>query len=161
MLSDVFHMPFRDRFVVRGKLDAKFYFHTGGREIYGGNNAEQVARAVSHLRYDVLTPGLPPLSGYNFLLGAVWGDKGERVVDILGFREISEWPGNPEIDTWVSREGVLRPTTKSVLCMEGGRIIFGAEGELFAASDSLRQFIDTPMPQHPLILGGETHDIRI
>lgn len=154
-------MPFKDRFIVRGQVAGKIYFHTGGRGLYGTHDSKQIEAADDYLR-TVMTSNTHLLGGYTFVLGALWGDEAgrDKVLDVFGFNVANEWPGNPEVDSWVARDGIFR-RENPVSCLEGGRLLFGVEGELQAGSNSLSDYLCMPMPKTRLILGGETRHITV
>ena len=42
---------------------------------------------------------------FDYLLGAIWGKKDEKIIDLFGFSDISEWPGNPDVTSFVIKNG--------------------------------------------------------
>lgn len=54
----------------------------------------------------------------RFLLAAVWGYDQTRVAELFGYG-FDRWPGdNPELFSWVYKNGVYRPTERNFACEE-------------------------------------------
>ena len=72
------------------------------------------------------------------------------MIDFSGISDISDekWPGNPDIDPWVVREGIYVSDTKekTKLCGDG-RIVFANE-EVYRRlrTKNLRDYAENPPP---------------
>ncbi|MFH1801900.1 MAG: hypothetical protein ABH864_00440 [archaeon] len=154
-------MPFRDRFVVTGKMNGRFYFHTAGRDVYGNDNGTQVNGAGDYLRF-VLDRNYGALKGQGVLLGALWADEdsGDRIVDVFGLKFGSEWPGNPEVGAWVAREEDLVKRENPISCAETIRVVGGEMGILMG-TDSLREYMLSDTLPITGLYEGRDHEIRV
>ena len=50
---------------------------------------------------------------FDYLLATIWGDKerGTKRIDLFGFNDISEWPGNPDVYHWsLANETIVSPS---------------------------------------------------
>jgi len=147
-------MSFTDRFVIKdGKPPAKFYIHTAGEEIFGPN------RLTGHQAYlkNIFEIWQEELEKYDFLIGALWGDieSNERVADIFGFSDITQWPGNPDVSSWVVREGILRQENP-ISCAETLKLI-GEELNIQRDSQDLTNYMYADGPVTQYTQNGPTH----
>jgi hypothetical protein len=46
----------------------------------------------------------------DFLFAAVWGDNKDKIAEMFSYWGINTWPGNPEEQPWVIKNGVYQPT---------------------------------------------------
>ena len=117
--------------------------------------------AMEHLREALRQTGEPRelfYKDWEFMVGAMWGDRGQRVMDVFGATEKEILSGNPEIEGWVVREGVAR-REKGISCLEGLGLAV-AEFRLRVNSDSLLAYLQADMPKLPFV-SGDTHVIRM
>ncbi len=88
------------------KVPVRAYVHEAGfNEAYKGD----IEEAQAYLK-DFMTDSLRWYSGkeimkFDYLLGAIWGKKDEKIIDLFGFSDISEWPGNPDVTSFVIKNG--------------------------------------------------------
>ena len=80
-----------------------------------------------------------------FAIAAAWGyresDRPVRVIDILTYEFDKPWDTcNPDLDTWVIRNGSPVPGNKKVTC-ETTVIIAGKEAELRRSSSNLGEYL--------------------
>ena len=86
---------------------------------------------------------------FPFIVGMAWGDNGDLMIDGIGFRGLPShssggWPGNPNIYSWIFKNGVLvsEPSqgVNEVTCGDGLLIAAGEERCRRKASD-LNDFV--------------------
>ena len=84
---------------------------------------------------------------YQFIMGILWGDveTKEEVADIFGFRGIPGWPGNPEVDSMVFRNGIHVPN--SAIGCGDGLVLLGAFEQTRRTTKSLSDFMSS-YPSH-------------
>lgn len=95
---------------------ARFFLRTPGACVYATQAEDRVNAAADYVR-QVLKAEQKAFEGYEFLLGAVWGDMDshEKVLDVFGFPAEGDWRsgdgswrrGNPVASVYVFRNGVL------------------------------------------------------
>jgi hypothetical protein len=91
----------------------------------------------------------------NYVLTLVWGNNGEPIVDLLKISGLDikdrpeNWPGNPDIEIHIYKNGVYQPKAKSI-CGDGG-IVLADEEFRRRRRKNLREFLENP----PLIRGLE------
>jgi len=49
----------------------------------------------------------PEIEQFDYLLAVMWGDKRTKVIDFFGYSDVQDWPGNPDVSSWVLRDGVF------------------------------------------------------
>lgn len=144
----------RANFLIRVPT-ARAYLHDAGIEVYGGETESAMISAAEYFR-GVLDDARERCDKYNFVLAALWADNGEKVADFFGLYDIhpEKWPGNPDVDTWVVRNGVWRrenPTT----CGDA-LIVLGEEERFRRESKNLEAYsrgwpIWESAPEHKLV----------
>lgn len=82
------------------------------------------------------------------MLGYAWGDRktNQKVIDLFGFNDINDWPGNPDVSAYVVRNGVL--IRDELICCGDALILLGREEEHRRKKESLEDYMSTM----PLIL---------
>ena len=136
------------------KPPVRAYVHKAGFvEVYDN----YLKNAENHLK-QVLKENKRELSGFQYMLATIWGDKGNKMIDMFGYNNIIGWPGNPSIYAWVMENGVFIPTgkipPKKELTCEDTSILLGKEAEHRRNRKSLKDFISNP----PLFINsGEGH----
>jgi len=133
------------------------YFHNAGLAgafpVKAGDYVELEAKG--HL---VETIDKLDVSKYLWILAAIWGKEGAKMIDFFGYHGIQRWPGNPCIDSFATANGVIAPreTTsldeKEVTC-EDGAIVLGVEGPYRRTTKSLAYY----MNHFPAIHGLSIH----
>jgi len=79
----------------------------------------------------------------DYILAALWGDKDSKVAELFGYGDINEWPGNPEVYSWVFKDGVYLPSQRKIACGEATRIL-GKEEDYRITTKSLKEFMEKP-----------------
>lgn len=121
----------------------KIYLHSSGADVYMGLFQTSAQGAIAHVTGAL--DQLPELQGmFHYVIAIAWGDNGDKMVDCFGFSGIRAWPGNPDVSTWVLKNGVYqqrtRITPKDTMC-EDSIILLGREAELRRRSHSLDSFL--------------------
>ena len=118
-------------YVHRSGLKESFYSPTDEKEEISLDE-----KALMHMSdiYDEGKNGGVDLSKFQFVLSLIWGNKGDKMVDLFGFSDLDsrlvpiKLPGNPDVDNYVFRNGVYTPERKTIVCGDG-LIVLGAEEE--------------------------------
>jgi hypothetical protein len=158
-------MPFKDMFLVEGpgRPPGRIYFHTGGIDVFGGDRGQQIKGAMDYIRRAYQQAGGSRelfYQNWEFMIGALWGNNGQRVMDAFGATEaeIASKSRNPEIEGWVVREGVAR-RERAISCLETFGLVT-AEFNLRMGSDNLLEYLRSERVQLPFV-SGETHYLRL
>ena len=132
------------------KPPVRAYVHKTGFDVYGNS----IPEAERHLK-QVLKENREELNGLQYMLAAMWGYEGNKMIDMFGYNGITKWPGNPNIYAWVMENGVFVPVDKMIpklaLTCEDTSILISKEAEHRRNRNSLADFISTP----PLFLSDE------
>ena len=86
---------------------------------------------------------------YHWVLAIAWGNKGRKMVDFLGYHSIGEnWPGNPDVDAFVTGNGQIVPTPgalniNQVTCGDS-IIILGDEEKYRRITSNLAEYAAIP-----------------
>lgn len=79
----------------------------------------------------------------SWFVGILWQDQGDKTVDFFQFSNYSGWPGNPEVSSYVVRNGLCVPGA-SISCTEG-LLLLGMEEQLRRGTKSLDEYVNTPL----------------
>lgn len=79
----------------------------------------------------------------EFVLAAVWGDRHTRIAELFGYCDISEWPGNPEVYSWVFEDGVYKPEKRNIACGQTMQVL-GREEDYRLTTASLPDYMAAP-----------------
>ena len=112
------------------KLLRGYFFRNRFGEAYGLTNPpdETIDRVNAGLHLDsvfdrhkhLLDPRI------EHFIGILWTNgkgTGGRMIDLFGFTQEKNWPGNPEVYNWVFRNGGYIPGSVAVTCSNGWRTI--------------------------------------
>ena len=129
------------------KPPARGYVHSTGIEVYDN----YVKAAEAHFK-QVLKEHRAEFLKFQYILAALWGNNGDRYMDMFGYSGITQWPGNPDMRAWVMQNGIFvqrneifsrAPST----C--GDTVLFlGIEEDHRRHRKSLEDYISTPPPVH-------------
>lgn len=147
-------IPIEQPFLARYKLHnknppVKGYLHMTGLFAFREQDGESLTtiydRAGRFLE-EQLEQGREHYKDSSFLIAALWGDEGERVIDLFGYHDFQRWPGNPGVQNWVIRDGVYR--REQDICCEDMIIILGQEATLRRETRSLDEYMRRDPPAH-------------
>jgi hypothetical protein len=140
-------------FITKGRV----YFHKSGfYDAFFDPNKEDASSALDNgldhvervLRRDHTQaqisrrPGL--FHDMDFFLAGVWGDNGDKMIDFFKYSGLNgEWPGNPEMTSFVFRNGVYQPEERGVTCGDG-LIILGTEERHRRTTSDLSEYLGSP-----------------
>src|SRR3989338_3842919 len=104
-------MSFINTFIDFEKIPTKAYLHSAGINNYGDTRGKQIITAMDYVK-DVKNSGgfsdIIEKENLEYTLAAIWADRDEKVIDFFGFGDaIDNWPGNPEVKSWVFRNGIF------------------------------------------------------
>ena len=86
-----------------------------------------------------------PHNPASWFVGIFWQDQQHngRTIDFFQFSNYSGWPGNPEVSSYVVRNGLCVPGA-SISCTEG-LLLLGMEEQLRRGTKSLDEYCKTPL----------------
>lgn len=121
-----------------------YVFHT----LNDSDSREEIGESYRYLHSVIETEQFNQLkdSGILFTNAIMWKDKEHPMIDFFGWnfenRESFDWRSNPEIYTWVTRNGVLVPGREfnDITCGKG-LIIMGEEEKHRLATSSLNEYL--------------------
>ena len=79
--------------------------------------------------------------GADFFLAAVWGSKKDKMIDLFKYTDTTKWPKNPDVSTFVFKNGVYQPDRKVITCGDT-LIMLGAEEQFRRTTKSLDKYIE-------------------
>ncbi len=79
----------------------------------------------------------------DFLIMALWGDNGKQIAEVFGYFGINPWPGNPEVNSWVFRDGIYHLYERQISCGDT-LIVLGREEEARRKSPNLEHYMKNP-----------------
>ena len=79
----------------------------------------------------------------DFLIAALWGDKGQKIAEVFGYAGIYPWPGNPEVNSWVFRDGIYHLYEREIACGDT-MIVLGEEEKARRKSPNLQFYMENP-----------------
>ena len=119
------------------------YLHGAGIEAFSKDPLPEIA-AKDHL-FDVLHSNSHLLEGVDFMIAALWGNEGKKIVDLFRYADVvSDWndnPGNPDfLEPLVFKNGFYIPSARVRTC-EDSIIVLGAEGKHRRKSRDMEQYM--------------------
>jgi hypothetical protein len=128
------------------------------------HNPDPIIRLTPIITYvkETLAAHRNIVSGYDFLFGAVWGDKQRKMLDIIGFCGLNpkDWPGNPDLPGKLFRNGTLVSALELERAEMGatcgdGVIVLAEEEKHRRRSDDLQDYVAKPaLPGEPWSIYG-------
>jgi len=113
-----------------GVPPVRAYLHNSGFEDAFGFGEEKfryaVASAKSHLA-ETLATGSGFVSDADYIFAMMYGVDGFKMIDLLPWKGLEGWPGNPVMGSFVFENGVYTPDT-DVTC-GNGIFVMGKEEE--------------------------------
>ncbi len=92
----------------------------------------------------------------DFLIMALWGDNGKQIAEVFGYFEIDPWPGNPEVNSWVFRDGIYQREERQISCGDT-LIVLGREEEARRKAPDLRSYMQNPPDVRDLMKSLDDH----
>ncbi len=146
-------MVFITRFTLADRTPpVRAYVHKAGlKEAYSTTLPQLFQEEKNRVRnylIEVLDKNQEEYSKYRYLLAALWGQinpsdqtKAAKVIDFSGFSGIDDekWPGNPDVFSWVVKDGVCIPTNQ-ITCGDT-LIALGVEEQLRRRTKNLADYI--------------------
>lgn len=133
-------MPFLKRFSIPHAVrPTRAYVHEAGfTDAYDSrfNRPETYIGKIFEKHATVFEPD-------DFLIMALWGDDGQQIAEVFGYFGINPWPGNPEVNSWVFKDGIYHPKQRNICCGET-LIVLGREEEARRKSPSLQHYMQNP-----------------
>ncbi len=128
-------MRFKTKFILPWmNSSARGYVHEFGYDVWG-NKGKVVIEYLSNCLKNMPKGFMED----DFILAALWGNNGKRMIDCIGLRGIkNNWSGNPEVNAWVYDNGVYI-ITRNITCGDG-LIMLGEEEKFRRTTSSLEEY---------------------
>jgi hypothetical protein len=81
------------------------------------------------------------INGADYLLAAIWGDKGAKMIDLFRYSGLGGWPGNPDFAGFVFRNGVYMPEKRELTCGDT-LIVLGQEERYRRTTKDLKEYVE-------------------
>lgn len=146
---------FPPRFIGRIKLtppkcNGRAYIHEAGlRGAYEGQTPSSlqhiILNAAEFVRQVTSTePNTSFLNKFAYFFTFPWGLNGQKKIDLVGYRDIKEWPGNPSVSVWNYKNGIFVKASpdEDELCGDA-TIVLGREEEFRRTINTLKGFMTT------------------
>lgn len=155
-------MLFKARLVAPNRTPpARIYWHSAGANEVFLNDAD---KARIYVR-EILDEQRESLSHFDYLLGAVWGalwsdakvPAEDKVLDLFGYNDTRVWPGNPDVHSYVFRNG--EPSLRNPITCGDTMIVLGLEEEYRRNTHNLKEYMRTPPRLTRATLGLETLEL--
>lgn len=78
----------------------------------------------------------------DYLIFFTWGSGNTKMVDLFRYSDTKKWPGNPDIDKYVFKNGIYSPYDRT-MCGDS-LIILGAEESHRRDMSSLKEYMENP-----------------
>jgi hypothetical protein len=118
---------------------AKVFFHSAGfKELYGSIKDARTYSALNLMRsYDTL-------KDFDYVISVLWGNvkTQEKIMDIFGFSDTSPWPGNPDVSSYIMKNGIIRK--ENPIACGDSVILLGNEESLRRKCGSLEEYLNRP-----------------
>lgn len=125
---------------------ARAYVYGHGLEECFSGNKGLIHEALDYFEFvhKKAKSKIPISDQIDYFLGVIWGNKvtGEKTVDLFGFYDIKEWPGNPTVSEWVVRNGVF--VRSHELTCGDTLIVLGKEESYRRFRNSLKEYLMNP-----------------
>jgi hypothetical protein len=130
------------------------YLHNAGLDdaFKSRRNKPAEFEADRHL-LRTLTDNMVILNDASYLIAAIWGDSGARMIDLFRYAGINKWPGNPDVAAFVFRNGVYVPKRREITCGDT-LVVLGREEEYRRTTRDLNDYVE-----HPPTIDGLVADI--
>ncbi len=128
------------------KVPVRAYVHESGFQSAYDSNPTTVGSHLEKLLNGSLWYRLDP---FTFVLAELWGEDKDKMIDFFGVKcTDAHWPGNPIYSSWITKNGVLVPQSRSpskyeVTCGDG-IILVGQEEAYRRTTRDLRDFANRP-----------------
>ncbi len=117
---------------------AKVFFHSAGfKELYGSIKYARIYSELSLMR------SYKDLSGFDYVLSVLWGNvqTQEKIMDIFGFSDTEPWPGNPDVSSYILKNGVLRK--ENPMTCGDSLILLGQEESTRRSCKNLKEYLNS------------------
>ncbi len=136
---------FRSRFTLKdSQPPTRAYVHQGGiLDAFGHATLCVDEHAREHLLYMLgrISPAVKP----DYILATLWGNNYHKMIDFFCFSNVANWPGNPDVEAFVTENGIVVPKRAALTCGDT-LIMLGVEEKYRRGTDNFRSYISTPPP---------------
>lgn len=131
-------LPFDDR-----QKPARAYFHEAGFDAFGrlDGTPSGVQLGTAYVS-DILEFHKRLLEPAGFVLAFLWGSEGRKVVELFGY-SADDWPGNPDVHSWVFKDGIYHIAENQISCGDS-MIVLGREEEHRRRAPDLKAYMQYP-----------------
>ncbi len=132
---------FRKRWTyVSDKLPpVRAYIHEGG--LVDAFTSSQEETEVKTYLIDSLFKNSELLKNGIYLLAAIWGENGAKMIDLFKYSDIKSWPGNPTVGAFVIKNGLYIPEKRDITCGDT-LVVLGSEERCRRKTRSLNEYIE-------------------
>ena len=122
-------------------VPARVYVHEAGFEdvFLDVDGAEERFRQ-HHADYEDM---MKHLHGVEYAIVALWGNGDTSIIEYFGFADVDPWPGNPDVSSFVLKNGVYDKDRELIGCGDT-MMILGAEEEFRRTTTSLDDYMRNP-----------------
>lgn len=131
----------------------RVYVHRAGfPDVWGSDTYQGGLKKTSNYFVDTylsdhLTRMKYSADKFNFLLGVMWGNETDKMMDLFGFKYDRVWPGNPEVHGFVIKNGVQlkgNPVTNPLTCGDSLILLGEEEKHRRTCSDLTTYILELP-----------------
>lgn len=120
--------------------------HDYGLEAFGFPKKEPRHVASAYLLGILEIESDEILKPVDYVIAFLWGNQGRRVAELFGFGGVKDWPGNPEVYSWVFEDGVYKPEERQISCGDS-LVVLGREEDQRRKTKSCDEWLcRTPSP---------------
>lgn len=121
-----------------------YVYGLGLNECFSGNDSITEALGYFDNVHRMAQTKIPFVDEIEYFISCVWGNikTDEKIVDLFGFHDIKEWPGNPTVSAWTVRNGVF--VRNSEITCGDTLIILGKEESYRRYRSNLEEFLMNP-----------------
>ena len=141
-------------------VPVRAYVHNTGRDVWNMVGDGDEIKDIRFQLQGMLQCARHKIPKFDYILAIMWGDLdpkattcagGYRMIDCFGYsgvpKDPAEWPGNPDVENWMEKEGLLVRKNKITLggtTCEDSVIVLGEEGKHRRRCSNIREYVITP-----------------
>lgn len=142
-------IKYRLTFFAGDMVPMRAYFHEFGfEEAYGSKSDLEYFTDHFYKLIDKFSPSCPLknsdiLGKGDYIIALFWGNNSDKIVDVFRYSDIDEWPGNPNVESFILKNGIYQPDNHEISCGDG-TIIIGKEEQYRRKTKDLEDFLKFP-----------------
>lgn len=135
-----------------GIAPIRAYFHRCGSEAFAEPEVrDELPIQIGHHLKISLSNNHKYLEGAKFMIAVMWGDLGDKMIDLFKYDSLDNWSDNPEVSSFIIRNGVCVPKEKTITCGDG-LIVLGAEERFRRDTKNLDEYMGNSFEISGLII---------